>query len=47
LRTAVWIGDARDTRPNSDIGNEFCCDAQRGTPYNDVVGCDPRTERST
>jgi hypothetical protein len=32
----------------SAIGGRFCCDAQHGTPtYNDVVGCDPRTEGST
>jgi hypothetical protein len=23
LRSAVWTGDTRDTRPNSDIGKEF------------------------
>src|SRR5262245_61526569 len=24
------------------MGGQFCCDAQRGSPYSDVIGCDPR-----
>jgi hypothetical protein len=30
-------------RPMYDIGRQFCCDAQRGIFYNDMVGSDPRT----
>jgi hypothetical protein len=28
MRIAVWTGDPRDTRPDSDVRVEFCCDAQ-------------------
>jgi hypothetical protein len=28
LRTAVWTGVTRDTRPICDIGGQFCCDAK-------------------
>jgi hypothetical protein len=30
--------------PELTICGQFCCDAQRGIPYNDVVGCDPWIE---
>ena len=33
--------------PTRDIGRQFCCDAQRGIFYNDVVGSNPRTKGST
>src|SRR5262245_61182347 len=34
---------ARRSFPASSAGR-FCCDVQRGTPYNDVLGCDTRAE---
>ena len=33
-----------DFEPICDIGGQFCCVAQRGIPYNDVLGFDPRAE---
>src|SRR5271157_2700612 len=33
--------------PQPPIGSQLCCDAPYRIPYNDVVGCDPRTEGST
>jgi hypothetical protein len=36
--------DVNDLSPPFD--DQFCCNAQRGIPYSEVVGCDPRTERS-
>jgi hypothetical protein len=52
LRGAQGRTDLSRTCPHGrvrsicDIGCQFCCDAQRGIFYNDVVGFDPRTKGS-
>jgi hypothetical protein len=33
--------------PKLPIGGRFCCDAQRGIFYNDVIGSPPQTKGST
>jgi hypothetical protein len=44
-RTASAAFEANDPEPT--IRGQFCRDAQRGIPHNDVVGSDPWIERTT
>src|SRR5262249_28463320 len=42
LRSAVWTGDTRDTRPYSDISRRISLRRTRHLSFNDVLDCGPR-----